>query len=86
MQSTPTPADASAAPLHEYLSLRDVARLLGASYSAAYSLSVSGALGEPLIVGRSYYYRRDAAERATTRRREQWAAGGRNAPLVEESA
>lgn len=70
-------------PLAEYVTIRDVARELGASYFSAYALAASGLLGEPLLVGRQYFYPRAIAEPAIARRRAQRRRGGRTAPLVD---
>jgi hypothetical protein len=50
--------------LHDHITIREVAGLLRASYFTAYSLAASGVLGEPLIVGRTHFFRRDIAEMA----------------------
>lgn len=68
-------------PLSDYFTLRDVARRLGASYYAAYSLAVSGQLGTPLIFGRLHLYRRTAAaDEAIRACRAKLAGRGQTAP------
>lgn len=66
-------AQRTASPLTDFLTLRDVAQKLGASYFAAYSMAASGLLGEPLIVGRTHFYPRGTAEAAIERRRAERA-------------
>lgn len=57
--------------LSDYVTLRDVARELGESYYVAYSLGASGLLGEPLVIGRQYFFPRVNAQQAIDRRRAQ---------------
>lgn len=65
----------------DFVSLRDVARSLRCSHSAAYSLAVSGLLGDPLQIGRAHFYRRDVADRVIAARRRQLRHSQR-APLA----
>lgn len=58
-------------PFADYLTMREVTRLLGASYGAAYSLAASGSLGEPIKIGRALLYLRSVAEPAIQRRRAE---------------
>lgn len=51
-----------------YLTHAEVAQRLGASYFTAYSLGATGALGEPLVIGRTKLFPRDVAERAIAQR------------------
>jgi hypothetical protein len=73
----------TASPLEDYMTLRDVASQLRASYYAAYALAASGALGEPFVVGRQHFYPRAVAEPVIRRRLEQRRRDGRTAPLME---
>jgi hypothetical protein len=66
----------------ELVTLREIARALGSSHSAAYSLACSGALGDPIVVGRTHLYRRATAENAITLRKQQLRRNGTRAPLV----
>ena len=55
----------------DFITLREVAQLLGASYQTAYSLAAAGRLGEPIRSGRHYFYPRAVALRAVEDRREE---------------
>ena len=57
--------------LDGYVTIKDIARELEASYWVAYGLVASGALGDPLVVGVTHFYPRAVAEAAIRRRREQ---------------
>lgn len=74
--------DAADTPLADYLTLRDIARELNASYYSAYSLAASGLLGEALVIAGKHFYRRSMAEPVIARRLEQRRQHGRCAPLV----
>lgn len=63
-----TPALRSDNPLSDFITLRDVAKQLGASYYTAYGMGACGQLGDPIMVGRTQLYPRATAERAIRQR------------------
>jgi hypothetical protein len=69
-------------PFADFVTLRDVARMLGSSYVAAHSLAVAGLLGEPVVMGRNHFYNREIAEAAVRRRLEQRRRNAK-APLTD---
>lgn len=72
----------SAASRTGWVTLRDVAALLGRSYWAASALAASGAIGEPLTIARTQFFRRDLAESAVAHRIAERQAKGNNAPIA----
>lgn len=70
------------AGLSDYITLREVCRRLGASYTTAYHLGASGVLGEPVVIGRTQFFPRSTAEQAIEQRRRQIATHGKRAPLT----
>jgi hypothetical protein len=68
----------------DFITVREVAGLLGTSYQAAYSLAASGRLGEPIRCGRHYFYPRQLALDAVRKRREQRKRNA-FAPIREEN-
>jgi hypothetical protein len=77
--------DQDQSPFADFVTLRDVARMLGTSYVAAHSLAAAGLLGEPVVSGRSHFYSREVAEAAVRRRLEQLKRNAR-APLRDEES
>ena len=65
-----------------WVTLREVAGLLGRSYWAASALAASGALGKPMTIGRTQFFPRDRAERAVKRRIADRQAKGKRAPIA----
>ena len=71
--------------LAAWVSLHDVARMLGCSYWSAYAFAASGALGQPTTIGRQHFFNRDLAEAAVAKRLEQRRTQGRHAPITTDA-
>lgn len=72
----------AAAFREEWVTLRDVATLLGRSYWAASSLAASGALGRPIVIGCTQFFSKELAERAVQSRIAERQAKGNTAPIT----
>jgi hypothetical protein len=75
-----------AARATEFVSLREIAAMLGRSYWSASALAASGAMGTPVVIGRVYFFRRDLAERAVSRRLSERETKGRTTPITAAEA